>query len=188
MAFRHFLRTWEPVRIGGSRLGPLRFGGGMYAVVPLSVLVVQQLIPVLQKISRLMPAAQEDVASIVRHFPAASIAPLVPLLVEPRVKPKHLAQMTDDQAADVFLTSQRVNDWEYIFGAFKPQSGRTAIGIERLAVALGERFKMYPREWLLKPMAEFLAITEALEPEEPEGQPLDETDRALIRRAGFGVN
>ena len=189
MADRHFLRTWEPVRIGGWKIGPLRLGGGTYAAVPLSVLTVQQLLPVIWKIGQAMPGTDADVAALVARFPAAAIAPMVPLLVEPRVKRRHLDRITPEQAVEVFLASQRVNDWPYIFDAMTPKPGEKGVSITVMAVNLGDRFKMDPRDWLLKPMQEFLATAEALGGgSEPEGALLDDTDRELLTKAGFRVN
>lgn len=189
MADRHFLRTWEPVRIGGRRLGPLRVGGGWYAAVPLSVLAVQQLLPVIGKISKAMPSTDEGIAGLIARFPTAAIAPMVPLLVEPRVKRGHLDRITPEQAVEVFLASQRVNDWPYIFDAMTPKPGEKGVSITVIAVNLGDRFKMDPRDWLLKPMQEFLATAEALTGEtEPEAAPLDKDDRDLFASVGFRVN
>ena len=189
MAYRHFLRTWEPVRIGGWRIGPLRFGGGTYAVVPLSVLTVQQLLPVIWQISQALPDDAGGIVSLITKFPAVAIAPLVPLLVSPRVKRGHLSRITGEQAVEVFMASQRVNDWPYMFGAMKPKTGEKGIPIEVMAVQLAERFKADPREWLLRPMQEFLAIAEALGGgTEIEAKPLDDSDRDLFGRLPFRVN
>ena len=195
MAYRHFLRLRRIVRLGGWKLGRLRFGGGDYPIGPLSVLAALQLVALVPGLLK-CKAEEIDFGEVVNRLPPDVLGALVPMIVEGRVEPRHLRRATAEQTAAAFEAMTTVNDWPYILKALSPGEPGKGVGIELLVHGIARQCSAYThRDLLLLPMQELLAISDAAKDLDaiargggPEAAPLDEEDRELFARVGFRVN
>jgi len=202
MAFEHFIRKSRDVRLGGWRIGPLRFGGGMYTAGPLSVIRWAQFCQASIELNE-TPA---DVTGIAARHPQAILRALVPVLIEQPIAWKHLRRASPHQLGLVFAAFGEVNDLDYCTKALtgEGEDGKKAesderTGLEVLAVSLAERLHVGdPHEVLTWPMQEVLAICDALKTidkeflaaREPKSdQPHEVDDLALdLKRLGIVVS
>lgn len=195
MALHHFLRNARSVRLGGWGVGRFRLGGGVYTVGPLSVLRFSQFV---QACAGLVDNPS-DLSGLLTSAPAAVLRPLVPILVQEPIKPRHLEHARLMQIVAVFTAFAEVNDTDYCLKAMTPTEGGSGkgTGLEVIAVALAERLHVGDPYTILRwPFQTVLATIDALkelDAEKPDGDKprgADFTDpfNQQLRGLGIGVS
>ncbi len=114
---RHFIRREFTVRIGGWKLGRLRFGGGRYTVRPFTVrdaFSIQSALGRLQLPEWMSPF---DAAAL---DPFGILRPFVRFAVAETIKARHLAAITEPQFNEVIAAVKAANDVEYLMKTLVP--------------------------------------------------------------------
>jgi hypothetical protein len=188
---KHFVRHEFTVRVGGWKLGRLRFGGGRYTVRPFSV---RDVFAIQSSLGRLKLPPGMDAIQAASLDPFGILRPFVRFAVEERVDPRHLARMTEAQFNVVVAAVREANDVDYLVKSLIPTEETAERKTDPLsfilAVIAAEHGARNETEVANMPMQLALAILDASRGESGDGMGIEkatELEAANIA-CGFVVN
>lgn len=193
MSWRQFVRCTRRVKLGGRAAGPLRFGGRVYTVGPLTCLRVAQMQEAYGTLAGRLGSEPLEVIS--SKAPLGIVRLLLPLLVLEPVRACDVDRATPEQVAALAQALGETNDLEATFKALAPSEAgeQHGLSLAALVCSVAKEYGRAPREVWLWPFAEVLGVIDAEKelnpreddgPRQVEGEELDELNR---RFAAYGL-
>jgi hypothetical protein len=197
----HYRRLERVVLLGGVRIGPLPLVfAGRYRVRPMTAFQWSDWVRAMASMQRLgAPDRQEDLGAWLTLLPLEALKPLVHLIVDGPVDPRHLARATADQVAKVFAAFAQVNDLSLIYEVMLPKNqGMSKPGpkwtLEDIIDGIARVRPSYTHEELCRlPIQQLCAVIQTIErraeeaspegqgPRPPQGsQPLSQEEQAAL--------